>query len=87
MKPSYLITDDEIQFLDKYMKILIFFLRLADQVLIGKEVLVHENETVFPAKVINMSSSRMQGDYTKDLKLFLFLIYFVMFFYQYSFML
>ena len=87
MKQSYLNINDEIQFLDKYMKIVNFFLRLADQVLIGDELLVHENETVFPAKVINMSSSRMQGDYTKYLKLFSFLIYFVMFFDQCSFML
>ena len=87
MKPSYLITYEKDPVFEKIYENTDFFLRLGDQVSIGDEVLVQENEALFPAKVVDMSSSRMQGDYTKDLKLFSFLIYFVMFFEQCSFML
>ena len=39
-----------------------YFIRYADQVCVGDEVLVQKNDNLFPAKVINVSSLVMQGD-------------------------
>ena len=41
--------------------IYIIFFRYADQVAIGDEVLVLENDDLTPTKVINVSSFNMQG--------------------------
>ena len=41
----------------------IFSFRYADQVAIGDEVLVQENDGLTPSKVINVTSSTMQGNY------------------------
>ena len=38
--------------------------RYAEKVSAGDEVLVPENNKLTPAKVINVSSLKMQGDYT-----------------------
>ena len=41
--------------------IYIIFFRYADQVAVGDEVLVLENDDLTPTKVINVSSFNMQG--------------------------
>ena len=38
------------------------FIRDADQVCVGDEMLVQKNDKLIPAKVINVSSLIMQGD-------------------------
>ena len=44
------------------------FLRGANKVSIGDEVLVDRDGEVIPDKVIDVSSSRMKGDYNLSLK-------------------
>ena len=45
-----------------YTKI-IFCFRYADQVSIGDEILTPGNANLSPATVVNLSSSKMQGDF------------------------
>ena len=47
----------------EHIKVILFFLRYADQLSITDEVLVHQNDKLTPDKVINVSSLIMQGDY------------------------
>ena len=47
----------------KYYCHLQYFCSVADQVLIGDEVLVQETHELTPSEVINISDSKMQGDY------------------------
>ena len=42
---------------------MVFSFRYADQVAIGDEVLVQENDDLTPSKIINVTSSTMQGNY------------------------
>ena len=47
----------------------IFFFSNADQVAIGEEVLVQENNELSPVKVINISSHVMQGNFESSFEL------------------
>ena len=44
------------------LKIIVFHFSYANEVSIGDEVLVNENDQLSPAKVIDISTSKMQGD-------------------------
>ena len=39
-----------------------FFFRYAHSISVGDEVIVHENYEVMPAKVINVSKPKMEGE-------------------------